>query len=60
MINRREEVIDRLERTYNQLLLTLQEQIDNQSPDSNFFLALRCGAVSALGAIKQYKTREKL
>jgi hypothetical protein len=60
MINRREEVIDRLERTYRQLFLTLQEQIDNQSPDSNFFLALRCGVVSSLGAIEQYKTREKI
>jgi hypothetical protein len=56
----RKETLDNLSSIYQQLQDILQEQIDFQSPDSNFFLALRCGAVSALGAIKQYKIREKI
>jgi hypothetical protein len=55
----RQVVIDHLENSYKELYATLQKEIEAQSPDSNFMLALRCGVVSALGAFKQYKSRLK-
>jgi len=53
-------ILNDLDFMYKAIQSHLEVYMKVAPEDTNLFQALHCGTVSALGAIRQYKEREKL